>query len=117
MATVRVFAYPGLTSLRIASGATNRPNSDSLYVLSHPPRGRAKLTLDTVTPVATDADMAPDKTEMVQIQVDPGVRVYMEYTPATMDLVNASSNSPIITGDTILRFAAGDRLSFLQVAE
>jgi len=118
MAAVRVFALPGLNSLAIAPGGTNRPNSDSVYVLSHPPRGRAKLTVNTATPVATDADFAPAKTEMILVQVDPGIRVHIEYTPRNIpDIVDATDESIIISGDTQLRFAEGDRVSFLQVTE
>lgn len=116
MANVRVFAYPGLSSLRIASGGTNRPNSDSLYVLNHPPRGRANLALSPITPVNTDANMAPAKVEMAQIQVDPGTRVYFEYTAQGQEFVEASADSPIISGDTLIRFGEGDRLSFLEVS-
>jgi len=116
MASVRVFAFPGLSSLKISSGGTNRPNSDSLYVLNHPPRGRAKLTIDLVTPVHTDASLAPAKTEMVLIQVDAGYRVHMEYTAAGQTLVEATDTSVIIAGETMLRFAEGDRISFLQAS-
>jgi hypothetical protein len=118
MANVRVFAFPGLTSLPISSGGSNRPNSDSLYVLTHPATGRANLAVDTVTPVTTAANLAPAKTKMLQIQVDPGIRVHMEITPSNVGApVAADSTSIIISGETLIHFGEGWRASFLQVTE
>lgn len=118
MASVRVFAFPGLTSLAISSGGSNRPNNDSLYVLTHPATGRETLTVDTATAVTTAADLAPAKTKMLQIQVDPGIRVHMEITPENIVTpAVADSTSIIVSGDTLIHFGPGWRASFLQVTE
>lgn len=116
-AQVRVFAYPGLSSIPLAPGGTNRPANDSLYVLTNPYLGKANLTADTGAAVTTDAAVAPAKTACLQVQVQPGKSVHYEVTPASHTLREATTDSPIIRGDTIISFYEGYRVSFLEATE
>lgn len=116
-AVVRCFVYPGLGSIPLAPGGTNRPANDSLYVLINPYLAKAKLTVDSASAQSTDADLAPDKkTACMQIQVEPGKSVHYEVTPSGHDLREATDESPIIRGDTIIQFFQGYRVSFRELA-
>lgn len=79
---------------------------------------REKLTVGGVTPLTTSLATAPDKTGLVFIQVQSGKVVHYEVTTqpeATASV--ASSDSPVMSGDTVLNFGPGWRISFLECSD
>lgn len=116
-ANVRIFAYAGLASLALAPGGSNRPSNDSLYALNNPYLGGELLEASTGAAVTSSVDLAPAKTKMLQVQVQPGKSIHYEVTPQSHTLRVATTLSPIIRGDTLVNFGEGYRFSVLESTE
>lgn len=116
-ATVRIYGYAGLTTAHLVAGGSSRPTSDSLSLLQNPYLGGEVLTAGAVA-VTSSVNSAPAKTTLLQVQVQPGKSIYYEVTPENLGVLRvATTDSPIIRGDTLLNFRAGWRLSVLEAVE
>lgn len=114
MATVRIFAYSELVvaSIRPTAG---RPITEGLFLLREPYLGNETLTPSTSVADNSDADNAPEDTKLLRVQVNGADQVYYEVTPANQTLRVATSNSPVLSGEELLNFGEGWRISFLEV--
>lgn len=112
-ATVKVFTFSGLVSAPVVSGT--RLSYDSIQLLKFPYLGRQ--TLSTTDPAVDETDVAtaPAGTQIAFIQVQPGKSVAYEVTPEGHDFRPATTDSPVLTGDSTLQFGPGWRLSVLEV--
>lgn len=113
-AIVRIFPHSGLITAPVAAGS-GRLSTDSVGLLKQPPLGREKLTTDTTTVASSSAATASNtSTRIVFIQVQANKIVHYECTPEGQELVEAGDTSPTITGETVLQFGPGWRISFLE---
>lgn len=116
MATVRIFSYPGLVAATLFSGA-NRPVTDAVFMYREPYLAGELLSPDTSTPATSSVNTAPAETSLLRVQVDGGKRVHYEITAKDQELRVATINSPIVSGDEMMRFAPEWRISLLEVTE
>lgn len=116
MATVRIFSYAELMSARVSTGS-GQPAQNSVFMLREPYLAGEILTPDQSNAANSSADTAPADTRMLKVQVDGGVRCHYEVTTTGQTLRVATNASPILSGDELLYFAQGYRLSVLQVTE
>lgn len=117
MATVRIFTHHGLTAAELASGG-KRPVTDAVFLFKEPYLAGETLTPTTGAAASSSADTAPRGTAILRIQIDGGKRVHYEVTPSNgQALREATVNSPIISGDDMVDFAEGYRISMLEVTE
>ena len=112
---VRIFAHSGLVKSPIAPGvgATTETSAN----LKLPPEGREKLTVDQYTAVHSKETTAPGPTRLLFIQVQDGRRVHFEVTPENREIVPADDSSMVVSGERIIQFGPGWRISFLENVE
>lgn len=115
-AIVRIFTHSGLITAPVAPGS-GRFSSDSVGLLKQPPEGREKLTASTGAAVSSAAATATGSTRLVFVQVQAGKIVHYEVTPEGRDLVEAGDTSPTITGEVVIQFGSGWRISFKENAD
>lgn len=113
-ATVRLFSHSGLWTAPSVAGSDLA--YDSVKHLKQPPIGRATLNCTPTTADTSSETAAPDKTKICFVQVEAGKSVYYEIIPPGFPLVEASSNSPILSGQSTFEFGPGWRLSVKEVA-
>jgi hypothetical protein len=113
---VRIYSYNGLIVAPVAAGGSNRPNSDSLFLLKQPYLGGEVLAADSVAVTSAEAT-APTGTSLLQVQLQPNKSVYYEITPQNHPLRPATTSSPVLRNDTYLHFNPGYRISLLEKAE
>lgn len=112
-ATVRVFSISGLL---IAEAQSNRGYSDSVHVVKYPPLGRDLLSCDTSTADLSEASAAPTGSYLAVVQVEAGKTVYFEVNPPGIEAVEAGDTSPTLSGEQLLQWGEGWRLSVKEVA-
>lgn len=114
-AIVRLFSHAGLALAHVASYAEQKADQ-SISLLKQPYLARASVTVDTGTPQTTTADLAPQHTRLLRIQVEPGKRVHIELTPEGQTLRTADTSSPIYEGDDQVEFGRGWLVSVLEAS-
>lgn len=119
MAQVRCFAYSGSVPIRPA-------NNNQVYVthtaftFKERYLARENLTVSTGGPVASvAATLAPESASqsILRVQCDPGCRVHYELTPEGYTLQDADTSSPTISGNDVLEWGRGWRISLLQATD
>lgn len=114
MADVRLASYYSVLALPVSDNAQNVKTS--AFVWKEPYLAKEKLTVDTVTPVSSSADLSASANgRLLRVQCDPGVRVHYEVTVRGATLVPATTSSPILSGDDQIEWQRGWTLSLLQV--
>jgi hypothetical protein len=114
-ATVRLFTHAGLALAHVANFAEQKADQ-SISLLKQPYLARANITVDTGTPQSSTADLSPQHTRLLHIQVEPGKRVHIELTPEGQTLRVADTSSPIYEGDDQVEFGRGWIVSLLEAA-
>ena len=115
-AIVSLFTYSELITARKAA-SSGTYSSDSVGLLKQRYLGRAQLTVDTASSLATSADLAPSGTNILQYMVQPGKIVYYEAFPEgyTSDTITeATSLSPYISGTGLLMFGPSWTISLRE---
>lgn len=117
MASARIFTYSELMTAPVAA-SSGRFSSDSVGLLKQRYLGRGMVTLSTGAAVATDPLAAPRGTNLVQIQVDPGIIVHYELFPEgySGSITEATTASPYLSGIQLMNFGPNWYISFLQAA-
>ena len=114
---VRSFTYSGLMTANVVNSGGGRYSSDSVFLLKPPYLSNETLTANTVTAVTSAvATSTPNEIRLLQVQVAPGGRVHYEVTPQGHTLREATTDSPVISGDQLMHFGTGWRISFLEAA-
>lgn len=116
MATVRIHSYPELIAAKVNAGG-GQFTGDSLFLLREPYLAGETLSPSTGAAATSSAASAPADTRLLKVQIAGGRRCHYEVTPLNQDLRVATSDSPILNGDELIYFAAGYRLSLLEVNE
>jgi hypothetical protein len=92
--TVNIFFHEGIAQANVASGT--RYTTDSVGTLKQPYIGRASVTCDAFS--GTSCTAAPNKSQMMHVQVPEGSAVFVEINPPNRE-VEADTQSPRISGD------------------
>lgn len=116
MATVRCYSYANLISAKVNPGG-GQYSADSVFMLNDPYLAGEVISPSTSVAASTSAAIAPAETRMLKVQINAGRRCYYEVTPPSQTLRVATDQSPILNGDDLIYFAAGYRLSVLEVSE
>lgn len=111
MATVRIYTYAELISIKVNSGQLS---TDSIYLLREPYLGGEVLAPSTSVAANSLAATAPRDTRVLKVQIDGGLRCHYEVTPQGHNLRTATTSSPILNGDDLINFAQGYRISVLE---
>lgn len=116
-AQARLFTYAGISQAFVANFSQQK-SDNSIALLKQPYLARANITVDTGTPQASTADLSPEHTRILHVQVAPGQRVHIEINPPgrTNGPVTADTSSPIVEGDEQFEFGRGWLVSLLEAA-
>ena len=112
-AAVSIFAFSGVTTIRVAGGVDLR--YDSVQNHKEPILGRDLLSCTSVAADTSEASAAPAKTECALIQVENGKRVYYEIAPAGHTLLTPGPTSRIMEGSNTITWGEGWRLSVVEL--
>lgn len=116
MANVRLIGYSGI--VQIEQRLVKQFTGHGVFMRQEPPLWRQKLVLNGATPVESVVQ-ANDKATLVIIEVDDGTTVRYEINPGgpgASNHVDASTNSPRMTGDNPVQWFAGATVSFVDAA-
>lgn len=114
MANVRCFGYAGI--VQIEQKLVKQFNSSGVFMRQEPPLWRQKLTLLGATPVEMTVN-SNDTATVVIIEVDDGTTVRYEVNPGGplgTGHVNASTNSPRLSGIDAFQWFRGATISFVD---
>lgn len=105
---VKVITYAGT----VAAPISNRIADENLHMLKQPCLSRQRLTVGG-QPVSSEP--APKDAFLAEIQVENGKTVCLEVNPEGRD-VQASSESPWYTGNSIVHFGPGWTVSVIEAS-
>ena len=109
---VNVFYHQGLVTAPVSSSG-GRFTSDSVQMLDQPYLASDQLTTTTPTAANTSGLNAGTAARIARIEVQPGHSVYCEINPPNRN-VQASANSPMISGSNTYIFGQGWTISVLE---
>jgi len=113
MAEVRIFTYSGLVTLPTKS---SQYGTDSVRVFDEPYLGRELLNPDTGTAVSSSVAISSNpRTTLARIQVENGKLVHYEVNHSERD-VDASTESPIISGEVVIKLPVNGTISVLEAS-
>lgn len=111
-ASVRIFYHQGLVTAPV-SGSGGRFSSDSVQLLDQPYLASDTLSCDSSTIANTSGANAGQAAKLARIEVQPGHSVYCEINPPNRN-IQATVNSPLISGDRTYPFGQGWTISVLE---
>lgn len=111
---VRVFEYRGMTQV---PHLDRQHTTDTVFVDTEPYENRQILTTNGATPVSSIAQTG-GQTRYVRVEVPDGQAIRYEVNPPnrTGGVVNASTNSPILSGINRFEFYSGWSLSIIDAS-
>lgn len=112
-ATVRVFGISGLLTAEVQS---NRGNTDSVQLIKYPVLGRDLLTCDTSTADTSTVAASPSGANLALVQVQAGKTVHFEVIPTTALEMTADTTSPTMSGQQLIQWGAGWRISVREAS-
>jgi len=98
------------------SSYSGQRGDNAVYLLTQPYLAKESLTVDSVSIASDVALSAAGETKLLQVQVQSGKKVHYEITPSGATLREATTDSPIISGDETLHFCGGFRISFIEAS-
>lgn len=110
---VRCFAIEGMIAGAISSyGGRNSENAVWLPKMPY----LARETLDaSAIALATGTDLSISQyANMVMVEVEAGKRVRYEISTKNLALRDATQDSPVLYGETLVAFGQGYRISFIE---
>jgi len=110
---VRCFAIEGMIAGAISSyGGRNSENA--IWLPKMPYLNQETLTVDT-TASATGTDLSTSQhANMVMVEVEAGKRVRYEISTKNATTRDATQDSPVIYGESLVAFGQGYRISFIE---
>lgn len=111
-ATVKLFAYEGILTAHVLPGS-GQYRTDSVGHLKLPYLARASLSCTTESPASSTAALTPKGVRLLQVQVQPGKTVGIEFDPGNGGRT-ASSASPSISGDQTFVIGEGWIVSVIE---
>ena len=112
-ADVRVFGISGLLTAEVQS---NRGHTDSVQLIKYPVLGRDLLSCTTGATDISETTASPTGANLAMVQVQTGKTVHFEVIPANASVTNASTTSPTMSGQQLLQWGAGWRISVLEAS-
>ena len=112
-AIVRVFGISGLLTAEVQS---NRGVTDSVQMIKYPVLGRDLLTCDTGSADLSETTASPAGANLAMIQVQAGKTVHFEVIPNAALAVTADTTSPTMSGQQLLQWGPGWRISVLEAS-
>lgn len=113
MANVRLFGYSGM--VQIQANLLKQFTGEGVFVRQEPPLWRQNIPLNGATPVESVVQ-ADDKATIVIVEVDDDTAVRYEINPGGptgTGHVNASTNSPKMSGESPIQWFKGATVSFV----
>lgn len=110
---VRCFVIEGMIAGAISSyGGRNSENA--VWLPKMPYLAQQTVTADG-TAVATDPSMSVNQhSNMLMVEVQANKRVRYEVSTKNVDLRNATQDSPVLYGESLIAFGQGYRISFIE---
>jgi hypothetical protein len=109
---VRIFGHKGIVQTRVVD--PHQQSTDSLFLLHQPYQWAQTLTTNGTTPVSS-APESPDAATILRIEVPDGQSIRYEINSGTR-MVDASAESPLLTGRDQIMWVAGAYLSIIDAA-
>lgn len=114
-AAVRCYAYSGVKVIPVASGS-GQYVAHSAFFWKEPYLARETLTASTGAAVGTSAALAESNgASCLRVQVESNKRVHIEINPPSRS-VQATTDSPIISGEQTVDFGPGWSISVLEAS-
>jgi len=110
---VRCFVIEGMIAGAISSyGGRNSENA--VWLPKMPYLAQESLSVDS-TAGATGTDLSTNQhANIVMIEVEAGKRVRYEVSTKNVTLRDATQDSPVIYGESLVAFGQGYRISFIE---
>lgn len=111
-ATCRMFTFTGLMTAPVASGS-KRFSTDSVGLLKYPYNAKESIVANTSAAQSSSTDLSPDGVSILLVQVQQGKAVHIEINSPNRS-TDATTESPVITGDQHFSFGADWTVSLLE---
>jgi hypothetical protein len=112
-AIVRIFGISGLLTAEVQS---NRGHTDSVQLIKYPVLGRDLLNCTTTSSDVSELSASPSGANLAMVQVQAGKTVHFEVIPTSYPLVEADETSPTMSGQQMLQWGPGWRISVREAS-